>query len=239
MEEQEAIARVLGCWDMTEEGLHTLLELKRVNRTRLSAALVAGHRRFRRFSGSWQSCRLGDVTTESGLRNGGRLGRDCVKAVTKADGIAPMRERTIAGDLSRYKVLQNGWFAYNPMRLNIGSIARWNGQGEVLVSPDYVVLSCNSEALLPEYLDEIRRSAHWRRFIDSAGNGSVRVRVYYSDLARMRLLLPPIDEQRAIVDVLKTADQELNLLGRLLDAYKRQKRGLMQKLLTGQVRVKV
>ena len=166
-------------------------------------------------------------------------------AVTKAEGIVPMRERTIAADIGRYQIVRKNWFAYNPMRLNIGSIARWRGDNDILVSPDYVVFRCNDSngddepGIDPNYLDHLRRSGIWERFVTAAGNGSVRVRIYFSDLAQLKFKLPVLAEQRKIANCLNTADREVAILRAQLEALKRQKKGLMQMLLTGEVRVKV
>ncbi|HVC98526.1 MAG TPA: restriction endonuclease subunit S [Pirellulales bacterium] len=155
-----------------------------------------------------------------------------------------MRERTIAADVERYQIVRKDWFAYIPMRINIGSIARHTGADDVvLVSPDYVVFECKEDEcgtpmISPDYLDHLRRSHIWERFV-AAGNGSVRIRIYFSDLGHLKFMLPPFREQRAIADLLNTADREIDLLRKQLAALKEQKKGLMQKLLTGQVRVKV
>ena len=60
-----------------------------------------------------------------------------------------------------------------------------------------------------------------------------------SDFLRIRVELPSFREQQRIAAVLDTSDREIELLQKQLDALKEQKRGLMQKLLTGEVRVKV
>ncbi|MDN3719463.1 hypothetical protein QW131_10175 [Roseibium salinum] len=83
--------------------------------------------------------RLRDVTVEAKLRNGDKLSPASVMGVRKHDGIVPMQEGLAASNITRYKIVRPHWFAYNPMRLNIGSIARWNGDDDILVSPDYVV----------------------------------------------------------------------------------------------------
>jgi hypothetical protein len=83
----------------------------------------------------------------------------------------PMREQTIADDISRYKRLPPRAFAYNPMRINVGSIAMNDGAEEVLVSPDYVVFACNVEGLDPDYLDHLRKTRWWGHYINSGGSG--------------------------------------------------------------------
>lgn len=181
--------------------------------------------------------RLRDVTQELTLRNGTSLGREAIMAVTKQFGMRPMREETIAASIERYKRVPPCAFAYNPMRLNIGSIAISPFDHDVLVSPDYVVFACNDSKLLPSYLHHLRHSHKWKSHFELAGNGSVRVRIYYDDLGRFTFLLPPIDVQARLVRLLDAASQELALLRQQADALRAQKRGLMQKLLTGQWRL--
>jgi type I restriction enzyme S subunit len=67
--------------------------------------------------------------------------------------------------------------------------------------------------------------------------GSTFGEVSKSDFERIMIFLPPLEEQRRIAAVLNACDKEITLLKQQLDALKRQKRGLMQKLLTGQIRL--
>ncbi|MCF6277543.1 MAG: restriction endonuclease subunit S, partial [Anaerolineales bacterium] len=206
----------------------------------LRAALLFGGLRLDGQRRNWEPRRLAEVTHELTARNGDKaFGRDAVMGVTKANGIVPMREQTIAGDISRYKVLPPRAFAYNPMRINVGSIAMNEGKAEVLVSPDYVVFGCNDGGLDPDYLDHLRKTRWWGHYINSGGSGSVRMRTYYDDLAAMKLPLPELDEQREIIRILNTARDDLTITEKEIQALNRQKRGLMQKLLTGEWRVKV
>lgn len=174
--------------------------------------------------------RLGDVTEEATVRNGNKLARALVMGVRKEGGIVPMEQRLVAGDIARYKNVQKSWFAYNPMRLNIGSIAQWKGDEEVLVSPDYVVFRCNPASLLPEYLDHFRSSRQWEAFTNESGDGGVRIRIYYRDIARMRLMLPDVSEQKKIADCLSSIDALIAAEAEKLEALKDHKKGLMQQL---------
>ncbi|CAH1655422.1 hypothetical protein CHELA1G11_10945 [Hyphomicrobiales bacterium] len=156
--------------------------------------------RFPEYSGQpVQNLHLADATTESTERNGSGQGTAQIMGVSKVEGIVPMEERIVAADTARYKFVRKDWFAYNPMRLNIGSIARWQGDDDILVSPDYVVFKCKSggpHRLDPAYLDHFRRSDAWEDFVSEKGDGSVRVRIYYKDLARLQLALPVVAPQR-------------------------------------------
>lgn len=156
--------------------------------------------RFPEFRGqAMREAELKNVTAESTARNGETLPPTAVMGVSKADGIVPMEERIISSDIARYKLVKKDWFAYNPMRLNIGSIARWRGESDILVSPDYVVFRCFNETepgLDPAFLDQFRRSLAWENFVKQGGDGGVRIRIYYQDIGRLALALPRMAEQR-------------------------------------------
>ncbi len=239
LQEQRKIAGILLAWDRAIEQTEKLIAAKTLTMRGLTQQLLAGRKRFAQSrSSAWREVRLGDVTSESKLRNDGSLTAESLMAVTKLEGMIPMRERVRGESVERCKVVRKDWFAYNPMRLNIGSIARWRGEEDVLVSPDYVVFKCDESKLNPSILDHLRRAHQWTEFVESTGDGSVRVRIWYSHLAHFKFHLPPLEEQYRIAAVLNACDKEITLLKQQLDARKRQKRGLMQKLLTGQIRVK-
>lgn len=236
--EQRRISELLRTWDTALDRLCALRAAKEQRLVGLRAALLFGELRLNGQRRNWAPTRLGAVTHELTRRNGAKgLGRDFVMGVTKAEGVVPMREQTIAGDISRYKRLPPRAFAYNPMRINVGSIAMNEREDEVLVSPDYVVFACNADGLDADYLDHLRKSSWWAHYINSGGSGSVRQRTYYDDLAALKLPLPELDEQKAIAAVLNTARADLAATEREIEAVTLQKRGLMQKLLTGEWRV--
>lgn len=242
--EQRAIAAVLSSWDRGIRQTTDLIAAIRHLKQGLLQQLLAGKRRYPGFVQPLRNLRLRDVTQECSERNRLGLGNGSVMAVTKAEGIVPMRERLIGAEVERYKQVRKDWFAYNPMRINIGSIARSHCDDTILVSPDYVVFRCCEETAYqpgidPDYLDHLRESDRWSSFVASSGNGSVRVRIYYDDLGVMPLQLPCMAEQRKIATLLNSLDSEIYLLTQQLTALKTQKKGLMRKLLTGEVRVKV
>ena len=237
--EQRKIAEILRTWDEAIEKLEAIRAAKQRRQSRLADDLLFGRRRLDGQS-LWRSRRLADVTEELTDRNTSlRLDRSTVMGVTNARGIVPMRDQTIGADLARYKILPPKAFAYNPMRINVGSIAMSPFDGDVLVSPDYVLFRCIEGRLDPDFLDHLRGTHWWSHHINAGGSGSVRMRTYYDDLAALRLDLPEYDEQLAIADVLNTGRQEIALVEAEIEAVTRQKRGLMQKLLTGEWRVKL
>ena len=146
--------------------------------------------------------------------------------------------RIASTDLSNYKVVLNGQFAYNPARLNVGSIARLSTWEQGLVSPMYVVLTTREDVLLPNFFRHWLQTHEAKQRIRLAVQGSVRQSVSFNDLCALPIPLPSIEEQSAICETLKTLEDHEGVHSRLLQALKKQKRGLMQKLLTGQWRTK-
>ncbi len=236
--EQRKIADILSTWDEALTQLDALIEVQERRKKALMQQLLTGKKRFPGFKGKWKKVGLGEVAENVADANKGRMGTTSLYGVTKADGVVPMRDHVKGESFDRCKRVETDWFAYNPMRINIGSIARWQGAETVMVSGDYVVFRCHPDKLLPAYLDHLRQSWMWQSFVTRGGNGSVRIRIYFSDLAEFTFPCPPLEEQRQIAAILDTADQQLTLLRTQRTALDQQKRGLMQRLLTGKLRVK-
>ncbi|WP_458042812.1 MULTISPECIES: restriction endonuclease subunit S [Bacteria] len=226
--EQRRIADILRAWDSAIAAVERLI-VSAQSRYAVTVNVLAGVRS--------DSHRLGDATHELTARNAtDRFERSDVMGVSNKNGIVPMRAQTIALDLSRYQILPPRSFAYNPMRIDVGSIAMSRLDRDVIVSPDYVLFACDAD-LLPEYLDHVLETQRWRHDVGAGASGSVRTRTYYDDLAAIRIHLPGIDEQRRIAGALDAMRDEVALLDRKVALLREQKRGLAQKLLSGEIRV--
>lgn len=150
---------------------------------------------------SLSNVRLGEVAVESLVRAESNNLDLPVYGVDNSVGLTKQSKYQSA-DLSRYKVIQPGMFAYNPMRLNIGSIGYLRSDGQPgLVSPDYVVFKC-SQGVLPEFLHYISKGESWKNWCAAAGSGSVRSRIYFRDLANFSLNLPSIAYQKSAIRLL-------------------------------------
>jgi type I restriction enzyme S subunit len=169
---------------------------------------------------AWRHTLLGNVTNEVSERVGKSDETPRIYGVERGTGLTPT-PKYVAKDLSRYKKIESGMFAYNPMRLNIGSLGFCSSAHHPgAVSPDYVVFQCDPLYLDPLYMDYVTQSQHWDDWVRGAGVGSVRVRIYYRELAKMPLRIPPVEEQRAIVAVLGALDSKIKLnrqIGRSLE----------------------
>ena len=240
--EQEKIALVLGAWDEAIEKLSGLIEQKKLLKKGLMQKLLTGKNHLSGFSQPWQKVKLGTLLESKSKRNKDlKISR--VLSVTNSRGfILPEEQfaRVVASeDLSNYKVVENGQYAYNPSRLNVGSIDRLDNFENGVLSPMYVIFQCN-EKLCSDYFKHWITTAEFSTKVRNSAQGSVRETVDFKTLSTIKFYIPTdISEQQAIADVLSTADDEINLLNQKLEALKTQKKGLMQKLLTGQIRVKV
>ncbi|WP_217992117.1 restriction endonuclease subunit S [Caenispirillum bisanense] len=160
------------------------------------------------------------------------MSSDTLLGVFKNEGMVPMRDRVRGSDVSRCKVLPAGAFAYNPMRLNIGSIARWAGDADAIVSPDYVVFQCDERQLSGDFLDYVRQSKDWATYMENAGKGGVRIRIYFKELGQFRFLLPPLPEQRRIAEILSSVDEAIAATQAVIEQTRTVKQGVLKRLLT-------
>lgn len=109
-------------------------------------------------------------------------------------------------DRTTYKIVPYGYFAYNPSRVNVGSIDWQKCTERVIVSPLYVVFRV-SERLYPQYLLHYLKSDIALSYIRAYATGSVRDNLTLSALAKLPIRIIPIDNQRIIADVLDRIDR--------------------------------
>jgi type I restriction enzyme M protein len=144
---------------------------------------------------------LGELTDESDERIGSRYSPEINLVGVSADEGLSLPKTPVGKSPERYKVLRHGFLAYNPMRINIGSIGVVRSKEEEgITSPDYVVFSCRN-AVLPEFVYHFLRSEPGLHAIKQKTKGSVRFRLYYDRLALITIPCPDdIDLQREFVE---------------------------------------
>jgi len=125
-----------------------------------------------------------------------------VLGVTNVQGITATGKDT-SKDLSKYIRLKPGYFAYNPYRINVGSIGLARKGQSGIVSPAYVVFTTKPE-LVQEYLFLFLKSREGHQQIIFYGNrGSVRQALRYDDLCNIEIPLPSLEDQHRIIAQVK------------------------------------
>jgi restriction endonuclease S subunit len=130
-----------------------------------------------------------------------------VLSVTNDQGFVNSDKRT-SDNVSNYKIIKNGYFAYNPYRINVGSLAFAGDKYSGIVSPAYVVFSC-SDDLDPEYLWRYLKSDVGLFHIRQGGKGSVRSSLSFEKLQEIEIPLPPLPEQKRIVKKIKEIEEKI------------------------------
>ncbi|MBN1040309.1 restriction endonuclease subunit S [Clostridium botulinum] len=241
--EQQKIAQIISTWDKAINKIEALIEEKKIIKKGLMQQLLTGRKRLKGFEMLDKTTkRLKNYLQECTTRNkADKVKR--VLSVTNSRGFIEQSEqfdRTIASaNLSEYKIVKNGEFGYNPSRINVGSIDLLRTFDEGLLSPMYIVFKTIEDKLLSEYLYQYFKSRNFYEYMKNYLQGSVRQNLTFKSLCQMKVFIPSLDEQRAITNILTTADKEIVLLEEKLEILKQQKKVLMQNLLTGKVRVTV
>lgn len=135
-----------------------------------------------------------------------------VLSVTNDQGFVFSDKRT-SENVSNYKIIKNGYFAYNPYRINVGSLAFAGDEYSGIVSPAYVVFSCAKD-LDPEYLWKYLKSDVGLFHIRQGGKGSVRSSLSFERLQEIEIPLPPLPEQKRIVKKIKEVEEKVKLLAK-------------------------
>lgn len=124
-------------------------------------------------------------------------------------------------DIEKYTIVNKGNFAYNPSRINIGSIAMYREENPCIVSPMYIVFEVvDSNALLPEYLMLWLSRKEFQRFTWFYAAGSVRDTFDYNLMETVKIPIPDIKIQQDIVDIYNVYLQRKEINERLKEQIK-------------------
>lgn len=151
--------------------------------------------------------KIGDVISEYSVRN--KFDENIpVYSVTNEKGFCTgyFSKEVASKDKSTYKIVPRGYFAYNPSRINVGSVDWQKYEDRVIVSPLYVVFGV-SDRLDRQYLLHYLKSDMMLSFIKEYATGSVRDNLKLADLGKFPINLRPVEEQRQIAATLDKIDE--------------------------------
>ena len=137
-------------------------------------------------------------------------------------------ERKIASaDLSNYYIIKKNVFAYNPSRLDVGSLALKKDSHISVISPLYVCFTTKENN---EYLLEWFNSKYFKREIYSKFEGGVRNTLNFNSLSSAKIKIPNLNEQNKIANFLKEFNKKIDIESDKLDKLNKLKKGLMQNM---------
>ena len=254
---QKIIVTILSTWDQGIDRLERLISAKEQRKRALMQQLLTGKRRYPEFiklekvrktrfgtrPQDWSDARVGDFADQSGERNG-EIQDIPVLSCTKHDGLVEslkyFGKRIFSEDTSNYKVVRRDEFAYATNHIEEGSIGVLDFLDTGLVSPMYTVFSTNDTVRVP-FLIALFKTELYRHIFEVHTNASVNRRgsLRWNEFKKLHVALPSIEEQDKIVGILDSCDRELSKRRDQLESLRQQKKGLMQKLLTGELRVPI
>ena len=214
--EQKKIARFLTLLENRIDAQRQLVEsLKSYKRGALSVlfphdgATIPQHR-FSGFDGAWMPYKFSDFTRAAGIKNKDNLDLEPY-AITNEHGFIRQSEAHDEfgymkdTDRRAYNIVRPNSFAYNPARINVGSIGYYNGSENVIVSSLYEVFQ-TANYVDDRFLWHWFKSDEFPKWIERLQEGSVRLYFYYDKLCECHLLLPTIGEQKKIANFLDELD---------------------------------
>ena len=247
LEEQQRIASILSAQDKVIECYEKKIDqLKQMKKHYLQNMFPKyGEKmpniRFKGFTDPWIMRKFSDCSWISGKRNKDAIDLEpysitnehgFIRQSEAHDEFAYMKNT----DRSAYIIVTPNSFAYNPARINVGSIGYYTGSEKIMVSSLYEVFQ-TADYVDDRFLWQWFKTDVFSKWVVRLQEGSVRLYFYYDKLCECSIYMPSKKEQRIIAEFLDIIDKNITLHQHKLEEEKRKKQSLQQLLLTGIVRV--
>ena len=241
--EQEAVATTLGYWDSAIQKTEQLIAAKERHFSGLVSLLINGPSK----SEAWRHVSIRDIANR--VQRQGDGGDYPLLTISSASGFMRQEDRYsryMAGESAKtYTLLRAGEFSYNKgnsKRYEFGCVFQLQNHDAALVPSVYVSFRLN-DSVCAAYVRHLFVADYLKPQLRALVKTGVRnnglLNISPDEFLSTTVPLPPLDQQTKIAQVLNAASADIDLLKRQLAALRVQKRGLMQKLLTGQWRLPV
>ena len=183
---------------------------------------------------SWEQRKFSDITFPAGEKNKDNLPLESY-SITNEHGFVPQDEKFENGGTMReadkrmYYIVSPNSFAYNPARINVGSIGYQNIGKNVIVSSLYEVFK-TSEDVDDRLLWHWFKSPDFQKLIMQLQEGGVRLYFYYDKLCMGEVSLPLLEEQRKIGKLFDTLDNLITLHQRKFEKLTNVKKSMLEKM---------
>ena len=188
--------------------------------------------RFSGFTDAWEQRRLGDFVVAAGVRNKDNLPLESF-SVSNDRGFVPQEEQFENGgtmreaDKTAYWIVEPGSFAYNPARINVGSIGYLSTSDNVIVSSLYEVFRTD-ESCDDRFLWHWLKSPLFAKQIEMLQEGGVRLYFFFDKLLKSEIAMSSVSEQAALGSLFDRLDNLIALHQRKLDLLKNVKKSLLE-----------
>ena len=245
--EQQKITKILSTWDNAIEKQAKLIEKLELRKRGLMQQLLTGKKRVPGYTKKWETKKIKEIFQPVEDINNGY--NHIPMTISARLGLISQQEkfdRVIAGDsLKKYTLIKHGDFVYNKGNSNLyemGCIYQLETEQSAVVPFVYICFRSNGDInsdfykyfFLNHGLDRLLK-----KIISSGARGDGLLNVNKEDFFELTVPYTSIEEQAAISKVIKAADLALNTAKTKRNFFIKQKKALMQQLLTGKTRVKL
>jgi len=246
--EQRAIAQVLSTADTAIHTTEKIIAQKELRKKWLMQQLLTGKKQLKGFGGEWKEKKLSDIFERVTRKN--TEGNTTVVTISAQRGFVRQTDffnKNIASEITdNYFLVEKGEFCYNKSYSNgypWGATKRLNDFDKAVVTTLYICFGVkNQKKTNPEYFEQFFGANHLdkglTKIAHEGGRAHGLLNVTPSDFFSLKITVPSYEEQTAIAQVLQAADKEISLLKAKAEKLREQKKGLMQVLLTGKIRLK-
>ena len=190
--------------------------------------------RFAGFTDAWEQRKFSEITFPAGIKNKDNLPLESY-SITNESGFVPQDEKFENGGTMReadkrmYYIVAPHSFAYNPARINVGSIGYQNLDKNVIVSSLYEVFQTTDD-IDDRFLWHWFKSSDFQKLIEHLQEGGVRLYFYYDKLRAGTLSFPSLKEQQRIGQYLDNLDHLITLHQRELERLQNIKKACLEKM---------
>ncbi len=245
--EQQKIASILSDWDRAIENTQFLINKLQLRKKGLTQQLLTGKTRLAGFNDEWKEVKLGDITDRITKKN--EELDDTVVTISAQRGFIKQEDffnkRVASSTLSGYYLIEKGDFAYNKSYSNgypMGAFKRLDDFDKAVVTTLYICFSVKDNIdsdFLMNYFEGGLMVKNLMKIAQEGGRAHGLLNIGLNDFFNLKLTIPSKEEQAEIAKVVNTVDDEIKNYQDYLEQLQAQKKGLMQQLLTGKIRVKL
>ena len=241
--EQKKIADCLSSLDKYIDATKRKLELLKEHKKGLMQRLFPAkgkttpELRFQEFQndGEWQIVSLGEITSVVNRRNKSNRSLP-IYSINNAEGFVPQSQQ-FAGmdseargyDISAYKIIGKHTFAYNPARINVGSIGYSGELKDILISSLYVCFK-TMDNVDDDFLMCFFNSYIFNQAVESNVEGGIRSYLFYENFSRIKIAIPSLYEQKRIASCITSIEDMIKQTNKQICLLETHKNGLLQQL---------